>query len=535
MTPSPGRFPWTAALSAILLLLLFEYLCFLPLRPTAWGGPRGAGFFEEGQLPAAGRFAREARLHLEAIAKWRSPDRVLEATAEALAGFHALLAAARYGVLWIVLWRMSGRGWLATIAVLASALPIAFGAPRQTEADVGLLLFVILMCATTSKRLSWLVAAVALPVLFAVWANAHCSAVVGLAWLGAMLLGRAIEWWQAYERFDDDRPNVLRLLVACLLCFGATCINPDGPKLFVDAFAVTKNPGVGALPAWQPVDFSKPAGMPWAYFATIAGLLLFQVANKRPVSPTALVVLLSFGFWPLVQQRGQDYWWLIAAWISVPLAADVVRGVCGSASPSLGASGSARVSPLMRWLLIGGLAVAAAATPAARWFVLGKPRDLRDSTSLETPSLLAQELTAAGERAGRHLPQLREVIRAAYPNGQYRGAILAGEEQGDFLGWVLDGNDRQPVMMYSRPEVIERAHWTETRRALDGAGDWWEILGRHQINLVVIDGRQFTKLASRLLKGEEWRIVQNDGVLLVAVRKEPKLPLEMMRPDPRLE
>ena len=244
MNPSPGRFPWTAALSVVLLLALFEYLFFVPLRPTAWSGPREAGFFEEGQLPAAGRFARESRLHIEELAKWRSPNRVLDATAEGLAGYHALLAAARYGILWLVLWRMGARGWLASLLVVGSAVPMFLGGPRQTEVDVGLLLFVVLMAATTPKRIPWWLAIGGLPALFAIWANAHTSAVAGLALLFVLLIGRSIEWWLAYEG-----TRRIGLPPACFyLCHcGATCLNPDGPRLFIDAFAATKNPNISVF------------------------------------------------------------------------------------------------------------------------------------------------------------------------------------------------------------------------------------------------------------------------------------------------
>src|SRR5438105_15953274 len=113
MTASPGRFPWTAVISVVLLLAVFEYLFFVPLTPRAWGGPRGAGPFETESLPSAGRWARDVRLCLESIAKWRSPSHGLEATAEALVGWHAFLAATQYAILCVLLRRMSGCGLLA--------------------------------------------------------------------------------------------------------------------------------------------------------------------------------------------------------------------------------------------------------------------------------------------------------------------------------------------------------------------------------------------------------------------------------------
>jgi hypothetical protein len=142
------------------------------------------------------------------------------------------------------------------------------------------------------------------------------------------------------------------------------------------------------------------------------------------------------------------------------------------------------------------------------------------------------ELTADDAHAGRYLPELRQQARATYPEGRIRGAILCGEEQGDFLGWVLEGDERQVVLIYSRAETFDPTHWAECRKALDGEAAWWEILGRHQVNLIVIDPGRFGKLADRLRRSPEWGTVQDDGAggLLVAVRREPKLPAELMDP-----
>ena len=172
------------------------------------------------------------------------------------------------------------------------------------------------------------------------------------------------------------------------------------------------------------------------------------------------------------------------------------------------------------------------ATPAARWFITGSPRSLEAIDSRDTPARVAQELTADDDNAGQFVPDLREQIRATYPNQRFRGAILCGEEQGDFLAWVLDGDNNQPVIMYTRPETLPEPHWSECRRALDGESPWWEILGRQQVNLVAIDPGRWPKLADRLRAAAEWRTVQDDGPggLLVSVRREPKLPIEMLGP-----
>ena len=269
-----------AAVSFVLLLGLFVYLFWVPLRPTAWDGPRGKGPFESDDPP--GR--RPARPRRPTPPRTTGDLAVTESAARrhgrGLARVPPLLAAGRFAVLWLVLWRIGGYGWLATVGVLAAALPTICGGPRHDESDIGLLLFVMLMAATIPARVSWRLAAVGLPLLFVLWANAHSSVIVGLGWLGAATVGRTVEWWGRRDE-TAERPAIGRLLVALVLCAAAACLNPDGPQLYADAFRVTKNPNVHHLPAWLPLDFSKGVGMPWGYFVSLAALLLAQLASRR--------------------------------------------------------------------------------------------------------------------------------------------------------------------------------------------------------------------------------------------------------------
>ena len=562
MNLSPRRIPWTALVTAVILVAIFEYLFFLPLRPTAWGGPRDTGPFEERESSAVGRWSRDAQLHLESLAKWRSPNRPLAATAETFAGFHALLTAARFGILWLILRRLTGHGCLAAVATGLAVLPIVLGSPRQTDADVGLVFFVLLLGITSPSRPSWWSIVICIPVLFAIWANAHASVVIGLAWIGIVIVGRVIEWWKGYLGDEAERPAVVRLWLASVLAAGAACITPQGPNYFVDAFASAKNTNFFALNEWQPIDFSAASGMPWVYFASIALLFVAQLLTPRPLSPLALVVILSFGIWPLVQQRGSDYWWMLAAWLLAPqVSSAIARWRSPISNPSAeftaGAQGGGTAfaesddsdlnlqassphpalypqSEGKSWAIVWVVVVVAAvlATPAARWFITGSPRSLEKVVSRDTPALLSLELTASGDEQGRFMPELREELRLAYPSGNYRGAILGGLEQGDFLAWVLEDDKVNPVMIYSRPQTFDEPHWEECISALRGESPWWEILGRHQVNLIAINPSRHSKLADRLRASEEWRTVQDDGRggLLISIRREPKLPVELMGP-----
>jgi hypothetical protein len=177
----------------------------------------------------------------------------------------------------------------------------------------------------------------------------------------------------------------------------------------------------------------------------------------------------------------------------------------------------------LRRIALVAVALAVLTIPVIRWLVFG-PRDLESVVSAETPARLGLELTT---NDGSHLPEFHNIVRNAYPDGRYRGAILTGEPQGDFLAWVIDADNIRPVMVYSRPETVDAGIWGEAQEALQGASPWWEILGRHQVNLIAIHPGRWDKLAGRLRRSAEWAIVEDGPALLVAVRKQPKLPAEL--------
>jgi hypothetical protein len=481
MPPPISQSPRTARVfPGLLLLALVVYLSFIPLRPEAWGGPRGTGPFEDRPMPAAGWLARDVRIGIERFATARSPQTPLAATAEGLLGFHALLVAGRYVLLaWAV--RRAGGSDAFALASTSAAFGIeALHGFRTDDANVGLILFAGLLAATARPSLSNR-AIIGLGVWFVIWANAHASAVLGLGWLGVLACGRTVEWWRA----DGERPG--RWWLAFVVCAVAGCANPDGPRWFIDSLTAAKNPNLRDLPDWQPIDFGTGAGRPYAYLVSVAGLLIVQFATARGFRPATLMLLLTFGVWPLVQQRGLGYWWLIGPW----LVASYLGPMC---------TAKRLIRPSWGWAVWVGMALVVA--PFVRWAISGQPRPMDRIVSADTPWQIAEELTAS----------------------EYQGAIVCGEAQGDFLAWALESQQRVVVALYTRPESIDRDHWEEVRQVLNGGPDWWDVLDRQRANLVVIDRERFQGLANRLRRSAAWNVLQDEEKLFIAERRERRVP-----------
>ena len=203
-------------------------------------------------------------------------------------------------------------------------------------------------------------------------------------------------------------------------------LTPDGWHIYPDAARLGKISNNYQLAGWQPINFSTGDGMPWAYLGTLAILLVTQLFTPRALQPTALVVVLTFGFWPVLQQRGLGYWWLIVPWLVASLwrrEPEPEAGARATAPTSIAvalapASGSGSIDPRLKWVAVGLVVLAIVTTPLFRTLIVG-PRSLDTIVTTDTPARLAVEMTT--DDPGTHLPAFRDIVQAAYPDQRIPG------------------------------------------------------------------------------------------------------------------
>lgn len=186
-----------------------------------------------------------------------------------LAALAVVSAGAALGITGLAARRL-GAGSLATAAcVLCVALACAeaFGVRAQVFAWPFLAaLMYVLRCVKGPGR--WWI-----PVLAALWANVHASALLAPALVGAWTLGAAIEDGAFSKRV---RGEALLTLGAAL----AVCATPLGLRLPVYAVTLFNSPIRHIIQEWQPSDLTAPS-----FFAgllpLIAGACLLGVGRSR--------------------------------------------------------------------------------------------------------------------------------------------------------------------------------------------------------------------------------------------------------------
>jgi hypothetical protein len=185
-------------------------------------------------------------------------------------------------------WLKLGAGWLwaAAISVLAAAGLSVGLAPRPQ--DLSYLLFALLLSFLTSarRRTAWLLA---LPPLFAIWANLHGSFLLGLGVLVIELAWSLVPC--AKGRLGATAPLSKRAAAFALAAStGAALLNPHGPKLIAYALGVSSAPQLGSLISeWQSPDFHSTLLLVAIALPTLA-IAALLAATSMPLAPGDLVI-----------------------------------------------------------------------------------------------------------------------------------------------------------------------------------------------------------------------------------------------------
>jgi hypothetical protein len=179
-------------------------------------------------------------------------------------------------------------------AVLAAVFAtLASGALVQglRSQVVGLLLLSILMLLLFHIRDGKAWSHVALPALFALWANVHGSFALGIAIVFIFLAGESLPLTRAAMGGRPGAPA--RALVSFLACLAATLVNPFGAGVYLEALAHFQSPLHGYVVEWKPEALSSPRGIVLAVYTLglAAGFAMRRKRSDAPCAATALALL----------------------------------------------------------------------------------------------------------------------------------------------------------------------------------------------------------------------------------------------------
>ena len=363
----------------------------------------------------------------------------------------------------------------------------------------GMLCFIILLTLVTSRhRRTW--HWVAVPALFAAWANFHGSFLVGFVLLAGLAAGRAMDLavrcgeFRAIRRDSLVRRYVLMLELAAV----AVLLNPYGLRLYAEVLSISSNPNVAELVEWGPLQLRMSQGQASAAI----GLLLIVLYRLSPRRVTSAEVLLLFGFGAaaLWSSRMIVWWMPLAAYYAVVHASAIWHKWQQPIEPL-------PISPRNgRWsvVTVGAAWFCFAITPFGGRLLHGDQGKLKVSrmVSSQTPLGVVEHLHKMAEQ--KRLP---------------RGQAFNTYEWGDYLLWA--GPPEVKVFVASHAHLVPREVWNDYVAVSNGSADWDDRLDRYGVNLIILDEATHDGLIRKLRENDRWLTSYSDNVGAVFTRKKP--------------
>jgi hypothetical protein len=323
--------------------------------------------------------------------------------------------------------------------------------------------------------------------------------------LGAHVAGRAVEVCGAQRRLAPaavwaDR-DVRRWLAATALAALAILVNPRGPGMLTDAWAIARNPNLRTVNEWLPLS---PSGLGGRLFALSWGVLvvIFRLSRRRvrPVEALLLTVFVSATY-----LSGRVVLWYVPVYVYavLPHVAEIAarwfpaRHDDGADPGALPRGRSFRFN----WVCLGVVWAAFALAPVSDRVLGGTPRSPGRLYVRETPRGIADYLVA-------HPP---------------RGQVWNSQALGDWITWAWIeryGLDRPVIKLFTNTHMhlIPVRVWTDYQRIGLLRPGWRDLLDRYGVDTLVISKTQHHLMARDIRAVGGWTVRYEDENGLVVTR-----------------
>jgi hypothetical protein len=355
----------------------------------------------------------------------------------------------------------------------------------------GVICFIALLNIVTSRhwrRGFWL----AVPALFAAWANLHGSWPAGIGLLACWCAGRALDVWRRTGKIDaiaaDARTRRLFLLTE--LAAVAVLANPYGIGIYPEVVSVATNSNLESLVEWRPLNFRLSQGQ--AAAAIAAALAIVYRITPRRVAAGEVLALIGCGAATLWTSRMINWWAPVAAYCLV---------LHGHAAwcrwRQLAATEPSQRTSLATVLTAGLTFLFFSTSPFGFRVIKGIEISEKAAVSDETPIATA------------------EYLRKSPP----QGLVFNTLDIGDYLLWA--GPPDLQLLITSHAHLIPTEIWRQYNSVRNLNYNWDDYLNRLGVNTVVADKGLHSGLIFKLKDDDRWQLKREDEQAAVFVRKEP--------------
>jgi hypothetical protein len=203
--------------------------------------------------------------------------------------FYALLL----GVpLFVLLWHLRRKGLPLLLAGAALYFPVLLTIIHPRAVVFSLMAFAllaVLLLRADSERPRW--ALLAIPAVFALWANLHGGFVGGLALIAVVVGGMGLDHLRRLPAGPSRRRIALVALAGVFAC-AATMATPLGPAIWSYVASFDNSALTIATGEWRSVVYSVPGMIYVGIAAAFATFVWFRTPKPRPLMP----VLVSYAF-----------------------------------------------------------------------------------------------------------------------------------------------------------------------------------------------------------------------------------------------
>lgn len=347
-----------------------------------------------------------------------------------------------------------------------------------------------------SKKLSlWM----GVPTLFVVWANLHGSFIVGFAVLGSYTLGRGIEvlWREQRVLSVLADSGFRRWLLISELAFLSTLVNPYGFDLILHTVLFPANPNLKDIMEWFSLEMVSVEGITVG-ISWLIMLVVFRHSRLR-VTPSDVLLLCIFTLSVCLRVRMVAWYGPIWMLVIAPHLGNVLDQI---KETSLGfwccrkvAWADSASSKIFLFTALG-VWLTFSFSPLGNVLLGGNPRSPENQYHGDTPLGVS------------------EYLRENPPEG----LIFNPQWWGDWLVW--DGPSELQVMMTTNSvHVVPPKVWRDYLAISAGLGGLESRFAKYRINTVVVQKKLQADLYRTIRQNLGWKIVYEDELAIVAVRK----------------
>lgn len=343
----------------------------------------------------------------------------------------------------------------------------------------------------------------AVPPLFAAWANLHGTFVGGLITLGCYALGRGCDVLLHTRslRAALTDSSFRRWILLTEWALAATLVTPYGVDLWIEVLRFSGNPILRDITEWNSMVMLAVGGR--EFVGGIVLLMFVLRLSKRRVYAREVLLLLTFGLLALLQVRMVGWFAPVLGLVMAPHLADIAwrlwpARVDEAALAATLPPGELPPGRSFRYtLLCMTIAWIFFAFSGLGESVLGSTR--RNDKSLYGSAPL--ELTAYLQE---HPPE---------------GLVFAPQWWGDWL--MMKGPEGLKPFMTTNMHLAPRQVWNDYRRIAFADGSFDLTLDRYRVAKVVVDKQLQPQLAAAMIRLNGW-VNEYEDEQAAVYRRAPK-------------